>query len=257
MSDNCTPRTGSHQRQGRHRGSPSRTETSQSRFGATAGRHRAEVVRRTSRRALATVAVALGLTASPAFAATAVADYTVRAGDTLGTIADRHGTTWQALYRRNSDTLSSPHQIYVGQQIDVRGGGAGQHSASGSGGRSTTSSAGSSAGLLAEAAALEGIAYNYGGDSPAEGFDCSGFTSYVFAQTGKTIPRTSGAQAAAADSVSASDLRPGDLVFYHPYGDVSHVAIYAGNGMVWESPGTGDTVQYAPIWDVARSYGRF
>ncbi|MEJ7775460.1 MAG: NlpC/P60 family protein [Nocardioidaceae bacterium] len=52
-------------------------------------------------------------------------------------------------------------------------------------------------------------------------------------------------------------MRPGDLIFFRPYGSVSHVAIYAGNGMVWESPGTGQQVRYAGIWDVPRSYGRF
>ncbi|GAA1007116.1 hypothetical protein GCM10009576_098820 [Streptomyces rhizosphaericus] len=42
-----------------------------------------------------------------------------------------------------------------------------------------------------------------------------------------------------------------------PGGSVSHVAIYAGDGMVWEAASTGTSVRYAPVWDVARSYGRF
>ncbi len=257
MPRNRMPRFGS-QQPGRHRGRPSQADASL-RVGPIAGRHRAEV-RRTGRRALATVAVTAGLTASPAFAAPAIADtYTVQSGDTLATIAERHGTTWRNLYRANGDTLSSPHRIYAGQVLDLSGGSAGQPAPQGHvGGQSTATLDASSAGrLLDEASALQGIPYNYGGDSPAEGFDCSGFTSYVFGQAGKSIPRTAAAQAAAADRISASQLRPGDLVFYHPYGGVSHVAIYAGNGMVWESPGSGSSVQYAPMWDVARFYGRF
>lgn len=183
--------------------------------------------------------------------------YTVRRGDTLSTIAQRFGMSWRQLYRMNGDVLSDPSRIYAGQRLDVRGGG--ENAAGRNPGRHREPSHNGSFAqqVLAEARRLQGIPYVYGGASPAQGFDCSGFTSYAFRQAGKTIPRTSAAQAAAADRISSSQLRPGDLVFYHPYGRVSHVAIYAGNGMVWEAPGTGKQVQYAPLWDVARFYGRF
>ncbi len=213
----------------------------------------------TSGRAIAAIAVAAGLVVSPALTSPAAAHtYTVQPGDSLGEIAQRYGTTWRNLYQENSDVISQPGRIYVGQVLDV-GDGQGvaqQRDQVSSDGSASTYSGASEQRVLAEARSLEGISYNYGGDRPSEGFDCSGFTSYVFGQAGKTIPRTSGAQAAAATRISQSQLRPGDLIFFTPYGDVSHVAIYAGNGMVWEAPGSGKQVRYAPVWDVSRFYGR-
>jgi len=73
-----------------------------------------------------------------------------------------------------------------------------------------------------------GTPYSYGGSTPG-GFDCSGFIQWVFAQEGKSVPRTTGAQYAAATPVS--DPQPGDLVFFSDgNGGVQHSAIYAGNG---------------------------
>jgi cell wall-associated NlpC family hydrolase len=76
---------------------------------------------------------------------------------------------------------------------------------------------------------LIGIDYNYGGTSTS-GFDCSGFTGYVFKKLGVTLPRTSRDQAAKGKKVARSDLRPGDLVFFNTSGSgISHVGIYVGN----------------------------
>ena len=259
MNNALVPAERSYRRPASHRGSRARIGASTSTLGSGAGQHRAES-HRPGWRALSSVALAAGLVLSPTFTSTAAADsYTVQPGDTLSKIAQGHDSTWRKLYRANGDVLSSPSLIYPGQTLKLGGASStdlGSRPSRG-GDRSAVPDGSSGQRVLTEARQLAGIPYNYGGDSPGEGFDCSGFTSYVFAQAGKTIPRTSGAQAAAAAPISRSQLRPGDLVFFRPYGDVSHVAIYAGNGMVWESPGTGKHVQYAPIWDVARSYGRF
>jgi peptidoglycan DL-endopeptidase CwlO len=109
-----------------------------------------------------------------------------------------------------------------------------------------------SSGVLGTAASLAGIYYIYGGTTTA-GFDCSGYTQYVFAQAGITIPRTSEEQQAAATPVS--NPQPGDLVFFgYPAG---HVGIYAGNGMMWDSPHTGTAVGLHSIWSTSATYGRF
>ncbi|WP_151737987.1 C40 family peptidase ['Paenibacillus yunnanensis' Narsing Rao et al. 2020] len=75
-----------------------------------------------------------------------------------------------------------------------------------------------------------GTTYKTGGMSTA-GFDCSGFTKYVFKSLGITLPRTSKAQFSTGTAVSKSNLRSGDLVFFNTLGNgVSHVGIYVGNG---------------------------
>ncbi len=90
--------------------------------------------------------------------------------------------------------------------------------------------AGSSAAAAAVAAALsrEGMSYVYGAAGPSS-FDCSGLTSWAWAQAGVSIPRTSGGQAG-LPSVPLSELQPGDLVTY--YSPVSHVGMYIGNGQI-------------------------
>lgn len=77
-----------------------------------------------------------------------------------------------------------------------------------------------------------GNRYVWGGTSLTNGTDCSGFTMSIYAHFGYGLPRTSGAQANYTRSVSAGDVRPGDLFFYGKGGSVSHVAMYIGGGMV-------------------------
>ncbi len=96
--------------------------------------------------------------------------------------------------------------------------------------------------VLAVARSLQGIPYVYGGTTPA-GFDCSGFTSYVFRQVGVDLPRTSGEQAGVGYRVSAAQALPGDLM-WRP----GHVGIYTGNGMMIHSPHTGTVVKEVPVY---------
>ncbi|AFM40703.1 cell wall-associated hydrolase, invasion-associated protein [Desulfosporosinus acidiphilus SJ4] len=84
--------------------------------------------------------------------------------------------------------------------------------------------------LVGRALSLEGTPYVFGGSSRS-GFDCSGFTKYVYANSGISLPRTSYAQFASGNPVSKNDLRPGDLVFFTTYtSGASHVGIYMGGG---------------------------
>lgn len=77
---------------------------------------------------------------------------------------------------------------------------------------------------------LLGIRYKSGGTTAA-GFDCSGFTQYVFKKLGLDLPRDSRSQAKRGEKVDKSQLRAGDLVFFNTNGKgVSHVGIYVGDG---------------------------
>jgi cell wall-associated NlpC family hydrolase len=63
------------------------------------------------------------------------------------------------------------------------------------------------------------------------GFDCSGFTMYVFNKLGVDLPHQSGSQARLGKKVAKDDLIPGDLVFFNTNGrGISHVGIYVGDG---------------------------
>ena len=89
--------------------------------------------------------------------------------------------------------------------------------------------------LLSFARRFRGVPYRYGGTSP-RGFDCSGFTSYVYKNMGYSIPRTGRAQFADGERVERSNLKPGDLVFFAGRGggpSIGHVGIVTavdGNG---------------------------
>lgn len=104
--------------------------------------------------------------------------------------------------------------------------------------------------LLHTANAYVGTRYVWGGNTPSEGFDCSGFTKYVFAKYGIALPRTSREQARAGRAVPADfrALRPGDLMmFAEPGQAISHVAIYAGDGRIIHSAGSLGGVGYTDL----------
>lgn len=126
----------------------------------------------------------------------------------------------------------------------------------GSGGEVPT--AGNGKGVLGIAASLKGIKYTWGGNTPASGLDCSGYTKYVYAKMGVNLPRTSASQAAALPRVNPKQAVPGDLVFFATNGRVHHVGIYAGNGMMWNSPHTGSSVRLQKVWRTSDTitYGR-
>lgn len=84
--------------------------------------------------------------------------------------------------------------------------------------------------LVSNAMSLIGVPYAFGGTSRS-GFDCSGYTQYVFEGLGVSLPRTSYAQFGIGSAVSRDQLRPGDLVFFSTYDKgASHVGIYVGGG---------------------------
>ncbi|MCH0572838.1 C40 family peptidase [Streptomyces sp. MUM 136J] len=89
-----------------------------------------------------------------------------------------------------------------------------------------------------------GKPYAWGAQGP-DSYDCSGLTSEAWAAAGTPVPRTSQEQWATLPRIPLSGLRPGDLVLY--FADATHVAIYAGDGMVIQAPRTGETIRRSPI----------
>lgn len=99
-----------------------------------------------------------------------------------------------------------------------------------------------SSSLIRFAESFMGVPYVWGGTSPS-GFDCSGFTQYVFDHFGVPIDRTSESQFAQGVPVSQSNLQPGDLVFFSTYAPgASHVGIYIGNNLMVDAEDNGVTI---------------
>ncbi|MFI5755360.1 NlpC/P60 family protein [Streptomyces sp. NPDC051569] len=97
-----------------------------------------------------------------------------------------------------------------------------------------------------------GTPYVYGASGPSS-FDCSGLTSWAYAQAGVSIPRTSESQANAGQRLGMSQLQQGDLVIF--YGDYHHVGFYAGNGQVLHAPKPGASVRYEAIGNMPFQFG--
>ena len=98
------------------------------------------------------------------------------------------------------------------------------------------------AGAVQAAESQIGVPYQWGGETPGVGFDCSGLTAWSWGQVGVGLPHFSGAQMADSAPVPVSDLQPGDLLFYGP-GGADHVAMYVSPGTMIEAPYTGADVR--------------
>jgi hypothetical protein len=94
-----------------------------------------------------------------------------------------------------------------------------------------------------------GIPYRWGGESPEDGFDCSGFTMVVYQLNGLDLPRSSREQYRAGRPVSRSRLQKGDLVFFATSGGkrVSHVGIYTGGGKFLHASGSGRKIRTSSL----------
>ncbi len=101
--------------------------------------------------------------------------------------------------------------------------------------------------LVLSAMNFLGVRYRRGGTSAEQGFDCSGFTRYVFENSvGLVLPRRADQQARNAGllDVKKDELRPGDLVFFNTMRRAfSHVGIYVGEGKFIHAPRAGGEVR--------------
>jgi cell wall-associated NlpC family hydrolase len=100
--------------------------------------------------------------------------------------------------------------------------------------------------VIAIAMQYLGVPYVWGGASPSQGFDCSGLTTYAFAQIGISLPHHAASQYNYGIPVSRDDLQPADLVFFNGLG---HMGMYIGGGQFIHAPHTGDVVKISSIYD--------
>lgn len=102
------------------------------------------------------------------------------------------------------------------------------------------------AGAVAAAHGVLGTPYRWGGESPSQGFDCSGLIKWAYGQAGRSLPHSSGALYSMSRKIPVAQLQPGDLVFYNS--PVSHVGLYIGGGQMIHAPHTGSVVQIQSIY---------
>lgn len=97
--------------------------------------------------------------------------------------------------------------------------------------------------ILATAFTMQGVPYVSNGARPETGFDCSGFTQWVYAQHGVALPHNSNTQGAMGTPVSEADAQPGDLLIWP-----GHVAIWVSPGLMIDAAVPGTTIQVHSIW---------
>jgi cell wall-associated NlpC family hydrolase len=107
--------------------------------------------------------------------------------------------------------------------------------------------------ITATALSLRGVHYRDGGAEPSKGFDCSGFTQFVFSKNGIRLPRDVHDQFSAGKNVKASAVAPGDLLFFSTEGrGASHVGIALGADEFIHAPSSNGVVRIehlsAPYW---------
>ncbi len=115
-------------------------------------------------------------------------------------------------------------------------------------GYQTGATAGAAGAAVQAALSKQGSPYVYGAKGPTN-FDCSGLMQWAYEKAGVSIGGSTKSQVTEGRSVSASDLKPGDLIFY--YSPVSHVAMYVGNGKAVHAPTEGDVVKVADYKSIA------
>jgi cell wall-associated NlpC family hydrolase len=98
--------------------------------------------------------------------------------------------------------------------------------------------------VLSLAKSKVGDPYVWGAAGPSA-FDCSGLVVWAFKQLGVSLPHSSATLSTMGAPVAKGALQPGDLVFF--YSPVSHVGIYAGNGMVLNATESGEPVQFSKL----------
>jgi peptidoglycan endopeptidase LytE len=147
--------------------------------------------------------------------------YTIKSGDSLSLVAQRHQITLAVLMNANP-SIKDANRIYIGQVITIPG--AGQAvPVSGDAAWQTKANA-----IIESGKKYLGAGYLYGASTTrTDAFDCSSYTLRVFQENGINLPRTSAQQANVGKEVPLSQVRKGDLVFFDTDGNgtINHVSI--------------------------------
>jgi cell wall-associated NlpC family hydrolase len=108
---------------------------------------------------------------------------------------------------------------------------------------------------VSDVSRLAGAPYEYGAAGPSA-FDCSGLVQYVYHELGVALPRTAASQYGDVEHIAASQMVPGDLIFFADSSGIYHVGIYAGDDALWHAPHTGTYVQRNQLWTSDFMVGR-
>jgi cell wall-associated NlpC family hydrolase len=110
--------------------------------------------------------------------------------------------------------------------------------------------------VVRDASVYRGTPYQWGATGPHR-FDCSGFTRFIFAKFGISLPHSSAGQYSEVHHIANAKKRIGDLIFFHSgSGHVYHVGIYAGGDRIWAATHTGDFVRLEGMWNASYYVGR-
>ena len=123
----------------------------------------------------------------------------------------------------------------------------------------TPAASGVRARIMQIAASYQGIPYVANGYTPAQGFNCSSYTQWVYQQAGIDLGGAyTVTQYSRAQKITKAQAKPGDLVFFHNYPNnfIGHVGIYAGNGKMWHAPRTGRVVSLDAVYSDKVLYAR-
>lgn len=209
--------------------------------------------------ALAVTFAAVGPTQAAQATTGSAEIYRVQPGDTLWSVARRHGTTPEHLAALNG--IATEGILSIGQRLKVPGLTGGPRATTPASGlpvepratiplaRGTGPSRGArwASTIVAVSNRLLGVRYRWGGMTP-DGFDCSGFLNYVFGRTGVDLPRITYAMFEAGTPVARDDLQVGDIVFFETVQPgPSHAGIYLGDGRFAHSSSGAGRVTITPL----------
>ena len=169
--------------------------------------------------------------------------------DRLDSMIGEQAAVYQQLQQDRSDYLAAlaaqRAALELARQQATQGSSGGS---SGGGGYVPPANASAAQIAVGAARSVLGTQYVFGSADPSVGFDCSGLTSWAWAQAGVSIPHSSAAQYSSLPHVPLDQVEPGDLIFYSS--PISHVALYVGGGQIIHArhPGPGGEVQVSSMY---------